>query len=400
MKPWAIIPARGGSQRIPRKNIKLFAGLPIIAHPIRAALASGLFSRIVVSTDDPEIARVAREHGAETPFPRPADLAGPHTPTAPVLAHALRALEAHGPLPTQCCLIYPTAAFVDPETLRRGLAVLLDTGATTALSAAPHPASIFRALRTDEDGLLRMVWPENMHVRSQDLPQTYYDAGQFYWCDTRGFLAEGELYARRTAPVVLSRLQAQDIDTPDDWELAEALFLARRGLELARGHGGGRGEAVLPFVERMLRLAAPEDCRPVFELANDPDVRASAFHSEPIGWAGHERWFAARLGSPATRMLVLDGGDSLAGLVRYDRVALGVAEIDIAVAHPFRGRGVGTAMLRVSAGQACAELGASRLRARVKAGNLASLQAFRKAGFAVNENMSDASTVTLERPAP
>ena len=226
MKPVAIIPARGGSKRIPGKNIKPFGGVPMIAHPIATALESGLFSRIIVSSEDEEISSIARRFGAETPFVRPPELASDHAPTAPVLAHALRWLENDTGLPGQCCLMYPATPFLTPETLLQGREILSSSGAATAFAAAEHPAPIFRALQVDGNGFAKMIWPEHMHTRSQDLPRTVYDAGQFYWCDVRAFLAEGELYARRMVPVMLSRLQAIDIDTPEDWELAEALFLA------------------------------------------------------------------------------------------------------------------------------------------------------------------------------
>ena len=231
MKPVAIIPARGGSKRIPGKNVKPFGGMPVIARPITAALESGLFSRVIVSTEDEGIADVARRFGAETPFVRPPELATDHAPTAPVLEHALRFLESEEGLPDQCCLIYPATPFVTPEILVRGMQALASSGAVTAFSAAWHASPIFRALQLDDHGNATMIWPEHIHTRSQDLPRTLYDAGQFYWCDVQGFLAEGELFSRRTVPVMLSRLQAIDMDTPEDWELAEALFLAmdRRG---------------------------------------------------------------------------------------------------------------------------------------------------------------------------
>lgn len=226
----AIIPARGGSKRIPGKNLRPFAGRPIIAYSIAAALGCGCFRRVVVSTDDEAIARVSREHGAETPFMRPAALAGDHVPTSPVLAHALGELEKASGLPELFCCLYPTAPFVTAGDLARGRAELLEHDAVTAISVAAYPAPIFRALEI-RDGFLRMIWPEHRDTRSQDLPTVYQDAGQFYWGQTRRFLREGELYAGRSVPVVLPRHRVCDLDTEEDWLTAELLFEAwsRRG---------------------------------------------------------------------------------------------------------------------------------------------------------------------------
>ena len=222
----AIIPARGGSKRIPNKNIKSFAGKPIIAYSIEAAKLSGVFDRIVVSTDSEKIAEVAREYDAEIPFLRPAELADDHTPTAPILSHALTWLGEHGASPKYACCIYATAAFVRPESIREGYEKLTKEKVSSVFSVTTFRFPIFRALKITASGHLEMFWPEHELTRSQDLPEAYHDAGQFYWIDCHTFLKEKKLYGRDALPVILPRYLVQDIDTPEDWETAERMFYA------------------------------------------------------------------------------------------------------------------------------------------------------------------------------
>ena len=225
----AVIPARGGSQRIPRKNIKNFAGKPMIAWSILAAKRAAIFDRIVVSTDSPEIIEVAQEWGAEAPFLRPSSLADGHTPTAPVLSHALRALSTDAP--TYACCLYPTAPFVSADALRQGLELLRTTDAPGALSVTTFDFPILRALRRLEDGSVAFNWPEHELTRSQDLPEFYHDAGQFYWVRVEAFLSSERLIMPGMLPLVLPRKRVQDLDTPEDWENAElmAQVLLRNG---------------------------------------------------------------------------------------------------------------------------------------------------------------------------
>lgn len=222
----AIIPARGGSKRIPRKNIRDFAGRPMIAHSIVAAIESGCFDRVLVSTDDAEIADVARQWGAEVPFVRPATLSDDNTATAPVLLHALDWLAANGEEPAEACCIYATAPFLDGEYLREGLQTLRQSGATTAFSVTTFAFPIYRGLQLDHEGVVSMIWPENRLTRSQDLPEAYHDAGQFYWLNTARFRETGNLYAPDSRAVVLPRRLVQDIDTQEDWDVAVALYAA------------------------------------------------------------------------------------------------------------------------------------------------------------------------------
>lgn len=230
----AIIPARGGSKRIPRKNIRLFAGLPMIAHSIAAAQAAGTFDRIIVSTDCEEIAEVARHYGAEVPFLRPAALANDYTGTDAVNVHALEWLAAQGEPVERFCCVYATAPFLRASDMREGLELLLARNANSALSVTTFPYSIFRSLRIDEAGGVEMFWPENFPKRSQDLPTAYHDAGQFYWFDTAKYLRAPRMIMDNAISVIIPRNRVQDIDTPEDWAVAEQMFEALQAREAPR----------------------------------------------------------------------------------------------------------------------------------------------------------------------
>lgn len=228
MSVLAIIPARGGSKRIPRKNVRPFCGKPMIARSIEAALAAAVFDAIVVSTDDEEIAAVAKSLGAEVPFVRPAELCDDHTATMPVIAHAIRWWEEHRRAVDCCCCVYATAPFLQPEFLRKGLDLLREKPeAEFCFSVTSYAFPIFRALRITESGRVEMFWPENELKRSQDLPEVWQDAGQFYWGRRNAFLGQKGFFSARSYPVVLPRHLVQDIDMPEDWDRAEKMFTAR-----------------------------------------------------------------------------------------------------------------------------------------------------------------------------
>ena len=222
----AVIPARGGSKRIPRKNIKPFFGRPIIAWSIEAARASGCFDRVIVSTDDVEIAQVARDVGAEVPFMRPAELSDDHAGTIAVVRHAIEWQAASGPAPSQVCCIYATAPFLLAEDVQQGLAELVRSGADFAFSVTAYPSPIQRAIRIDPTGRVSMFDPEQFKTRSQDLEPAYHDAAQFYWGRTSAWLSAVTLFGPASAAVVLPPHRVQDIDTPDDWVRAEWMFKA------------------------------------------------------------------------------------------------------------------------------------------------------------------------------
>ncbi|WP_404418455.1 pseudaminic acid cytidylyltransferase [Marinospirillum sp.] len=222
-----IIPARGGSKRIPRKNIKEFCGLPMIARSIEAALESGCFDRVVVSTDDTEIAEVARQYGAEIPFMRPAELSDDFTGTQPVIAHAINTLQAESEQPiTLACCIYATAPFIQAEDLRAGLNLLQEQQADFAFSVTSYAFPIQRALRITPDERVAMFNPEHFQTRSQDLEEAWHDAGQFYWGTKEAWLSGQPIFGSHATPIVLPRHRVQDIDTPEDWDRAEFLFKA------------------------------------------------------------------------------------------------------------------------------------------------------------------------------
>ena len=220
----AIIPARGGSKRIPNKNIKLFAGQPIISYSIRVAQETGLFDRIIVSTDSLEIAATAREYGAHVPFLRPAELANDFVGTARVVCHAIEWLAQDGNQPEFICCIYATAPFIQASYLKQGYDKLVSSDVTSVFSVTTYPYPIYRSLKITENDHIKMIWPEYENIRSQDLSEAYHDAGQFYWVNTNKFMKEKALFAKDSLPVILPRYLVQDIDTPEDWETAEKMY--------------------------------------------------------------------------------------------------------------------------------------------------------------------------------
>ena len=219
-----IIPARGGSKRIPGKNIRLFAGEPVIAHSIRAALESDCFDEVVVSTDDESIAATARMHGACIPFMRPAKLADDYTVLADVIAHALRWYDFHERPVTHACCIFATAPFLSAAFLRAGRDALLSSGKHFALAVTSFDFAVQRALRINADGSLDAMYPEYRLARSQDLDAGWHDAGQFCWGTAEAFLEKMTVFSPNTVAVKLPRHMVQDLDTPEDWHRAELMY--------------------------------------------------------------------------------------------------------------------------------------------------------------------------------
>ena len=220
----AIIPARGGSKRIPRKNIKSFHGKPIIAYSIEAAKKSKCFDKIIVSTDDQEIMQVALEYGAEVPFIRPQEIADDHATTLAVIKHALTwCINEKWNIDKVCC-IYPTAPFLLPEDIQKGLQKLSQPNIEYAFSATSFAFPIQRAISLNANETISMLYPEHEKTRSQDLQQAYHDAGQFYWGKASAFLSEKAIFDNHSTAIILPRNRVQDIDTFEDWEFAESLF--------------------------------------------------------------------------------------------------------------------------------------------------------------------------------
>ncbi len=220
MKRIAIIPARGGSKRIPRKNIKPFLGKPIIAYSIEVALESKLFDEVMVSTDDAEIAEVAKKYGAKVPFLRSKKNADDYATTAQVLLEVLEQYSDSGLEFRQACCIYPTAPLVSADSLKEAFSKLDRGQYDSVIPVVAFSYPIWRSLKIEDDRLA-MNWPEHLQSRSQDLPTAYHDAGQFYCFDVYGFKQSKELISANTSAILLSESQVQDIDTEEDWKMAE-----------------------------------------------------------------------------------------------------------------------------------------------------------------------------------
>jgi N-acylneuraminate cytidylyltransferase len=216
-----IIPARGGSKRLPGKNIRCFRGRPMVCWSVASALGSGAFDTVMVSTDDPKIAAVAREAGAEVPFWRSAEAAGDYATTSQVLLEVLQRYREGGEDYDLACCLYPTAPFVQPADLASGRGRLLESAFDVVMPVAAFSYPIWRSLDRDADGRVTLNFPENLNARSQDLPAAYHDAGQWYWFRVDAFLRDGVLMVGNTGSVVLPAERVQDIDTEADWGIAE-----------------------------------------------------------------------------------------------------------------------------------------------------------------------------------
>lgn len=224
MKIIAIIPARGGSKRIPRKNIKNFSGQPIIKYSIDAALSAGCFDEVMVSTDDFEIAEVAKSLGAKVPFMRSAENSTDMAMTIPVLEEVIDEYKKLGQDFDYLCCIYPTAPFITAERLEEAKKILLQNDAEAVVSVMKFSYPIQRALKFEKDGFAKMFWPENYECRSQDLEPAYHDCGQFYFMKTAAMFEQKKLFPRLMVPLEIPEFEAQDIDNEEDWKIAEFKF--------------------------------------------------------------------------------------------------------------------------------------------------------------------------------
>jgi N-acylneuraminate cytidylyltransferase len=219
-----IIPARGGSKRIPRKNIKAFFGKPMIAYSIEAALKSGCFDQVIVSTDDKEIADVAEEYGAEVPFKRPETLADDFTVTLPVIKHALSWLEEQGIKLNFVCCLYATAPFVRVQDITNAYKIINENNVDYCFTCTTYSFPIQRAFKCTNENRVEMLYPEHLNTRSQDLTEVFHDAGQFYWGTVEAFRNQKPFFTQSSIPYVLPRYLVQDIDNLDDWQRAELMF--------------------------------------------------------------------------------------------------------------------------------------------------------------------------------
>lgn len=221
----AIIPARGGSKRIPGKNRRDFCGAPMLSYPIKAALASGCIERVIVSTDDHAIADIARQYGAEVPFVRPKELSDDYTGTTAVIRHALAWLKSQNELPEYACCLYATTPLLQPQDLAKALSLLKNSARHFVFSATRFAFPIQRALLQTADGGVSPFDPVSIGKRSQDLPETFHDAGQFYWGRASSWLSgEHRMFSSSASMYLLPEHRVQDIDTPADWHRAELLY--------------------------------------------------------------------------------------------------------------------------------------------------------------------------------
>jgi pseudaminic acid cytidylyltransferase len=229
-KTVAIITARGGSKRIPRKNIKNFLGFPIIKYSIEAALKAGCFDEVMVSTDDKEIAEIALSYGAKVPFFRSAAMSGDFAMTAEVIEEVIMEYRKRG-VEFEClCCIYPTAPFVTYHKLNTAMKMLIETNADCVLPITRFSYPIQRALKIDT-GRVKMIWPENYNVRSQDLMPAYHDCGQFYCMKSKSLLEQKKLFAENTVPIEIPESEVQDIDNEEDWKIAEFKYKVLNNLD-------------------------------------------------------------------------------------------------------------------------------------------------------------------------
>ena len=219
-----VIPARGGSKRIPRKNIKEFNGKPIIAYSIEAALKSNCFDQVIVSTDDDEISEVARKYGAKVPFIRPDELSTDYAGTIPVIKHAIEWVEDNNNSIENVCCLYATAPFIQSKTIYKSYQQLKNSKADYCFSVTSFAFPIQRAIKIIHDNTVSMFYPEFFSTRSQDLEESYHDAGQFYWGRARAFKDELQIFSEVSTPYILPRYLVQDIDTIEDWTRAEIMY--------------------------------------------------------------------------------------------------------------------------------------------------------------------------------
>jgi pseudaminic acid cytidylyltransferase len=223
-KSVAIITARGGSKRIPRKNIKNFMDKPIIAYSILAALESGVFDEVMVSTDDQEIAEVSKQYGAVVPFFRSKETSDDFSNTSDVLKEVITVYESLGKKFDYVCCIYPTAPFVTAAKLQAAFRLLKESDADGVMPVAEFSFPIWRSVKMDEGHKITFNWPENAFRRSQDLPPAYHDCGQYYFLNTERFMATGKLVSDHTLGVLTPPTEMQDIDNEEDWKLAEIKY--------------------------------------------------------------------------------------------------------------------------------------------------------------------------------
>lgn len=332
MRILAIIPARGGSKRIPRKNIREFAGRPMIQHSIDAARLAGCFEEIMVSTDDEETARIARHAGAKVPFMRSEATANDFATTADVINEVLDRYAALGREFDAICCLYATAPFVTPRRLLQGAAIIGSGEAKGAFTCVRYSYPIQRCLVRDNEGYVRMMFPEYATTRTQDLQPTYHDAGQFYFITVESFRKHNTLWAPETLPIVLPETEVQDIDTPEDWEIAEVKYATGRlpksftigdfTLTSYTQLGGNAHEFIL--TER-----------------NKVEVRRQMVNREPIGTDEHLRFVKSlKQRNDCAYYAITNAAGEIAGSVNLHLTDTRQIERGIWITESCRGKGI------------------------------------------------------------
>lgn len=312
LRSLAIIPARGGSKRIERKNVKDFAGKPIIAYSIGAAIDSGCFDTVMVSTDDAEIAEAAAGYGAEIPFMRSAGNSDDHATTADVIREVIGRYREEGIEFDVVCCIYATAPFITAERLRRGAAIIETGRAQGAFTCVAYSYPTQRCLVCGADGRIRMKFPEYAAARSQDLEPTYHDAGQFYFSTVKAFEESGSLWGPDTVPIILPELEVQDLDTPTDWLLAEMKY----NLLALPGRITTVGYRFIPYPD-----CTTEDHARLLEERNAEDVRKFMINKEVITPERHAAFVKALRGRRDKQYyMVTDREGNLVGSVNLERI--------------------------------------------------------------------------------
>ena len=365
MKILAIIPARGGSKRIERKNVRDFAGRPIISYSIRAALAAGCFDEVMVSTDDTEIAITARDFGARVPFMRSPETSDDYATTADVITEVLNRYREDGREFDAICCIYATAPFVTAERLAYGASLISEGKAAAAFTCVEYSYPIQRSLVIGEDGRVSMKYKEYAKARSQDLQKSYHDAGQFYFSTVKAFESEGSLWGPDTLPIILPELEVQDLDTPTDWKLAEMKYR----LISMPGNFKTRHYEFVPYPDIPEWLS--EEIR---KGRNDPAVRMQMINRDEISEDDHRKFVASLYGRRDKQyyaVMAING--DLVGSVNLERTGDDSMERGIWISELSRGQGHARLLLSELYGYIAASLGVKTIETRVRTGNTASL---------------------------
>lgn len=427
-KAIAIITARGGSKRIPRKNIRDFCGRPILTYSIGAALSASIFDEVMVSTEDTEIAGIAEQYGAKVPFLRSAKTADDYATTADVLMEVLAQYREMGREFQYACCIYPTAPFVTAAKLKQAMKRLEESGADSVIPVTAFSFPPMRGLLL-EAGEARYAFPEFASRRSQDIQPMYHDSGQFYCFQVGRFLESRQLVTMHTRAIIMPELEVQDIDSEQDWRLAELKYRLiqekeedrqeqeedrqerkkdRQGKEENRQekdrqkqeedrqekeedreafenteHVFQRGST--PVRHCFLREAKWEDMEQLFLWANDKEVRKNSFFMEPISYEEHQKWYEKKLKEESTQMYILCDGSLEVGSLRLEYDAEG-AEISYSIAPEYRGCGYGKELISLAeqeVRQWAEKSGKAVIKAQVKPENQASNRIFTEAGYEV-----------------